>query len=94
MYLTESNEGKEQTLGKGEQPWLAVTKDGAYIVWLKKRGEEALLLVPGASSPTVLAHHAFDPVIVTGPGGKGPIVAAWETREGKNTAVFCTVVKN
>jgi hypothetical protein len=93
VYLVEGNDSREKSLGKGEQPWLTATKDGTYIVWLKKRGEDALLLVPGKSSPTILAHHAFEPVIVTGPGGKGPIVTAWETREGKNTAVFCQVVK-
>ena len=93
VYYAAGSEGKEKLLGSGEQPWLAATKDGAYIVWLKKRGEDALLLAPGKRSPAVLAHHAFDPVIATGPSGDSLIVAAWETREGKNTAVFCQVVK-
>lgn len=93
VYLVESPGKQEQLLGQGEQPWLASTKDGAYIVWVNKRGQNALLLSPGNTSPTVLAHAASDPVIAAAPTGKGPVVAAWEGQEGKNTTVFCQVIR-
>lgn len=93
VYLVDGEKSKERLLGLGEQPWVTASKDGAYIVWLKRRGEDALLLTPTKSSPILLAHQASDPVIASGPAGRGPIVAAWEKKEGKNTAVFCQVIR-
>ena len=92
IYLSPFNEAKERLLGSGEQPWIAATEAGPYLVWSKKRGEVAYLLTPGKVTPLELGVHASYPVIAVGPTGRGPVVAAWETREGKNFSIQCQVV--
>ena len=92
VYLQLSEGKTERRLGPGEQPWIAATADGPYVSWLNKRGGALLLLTPGSNSPVELAPHASDPVIVTGPGGRGPVVAAWEAHEGKSYRILCQVL--
>ena len=92
VFLLVDGQQEERRLGVGEQPWIAATADGPVVVWLKKRGDAAFLLSPGSSSPVELAAHANDPVIASGPNGRGPVVAVWETHEGKNYAIQCQVV--
>lgn len=83
----------ERRLGTGEQPTLALTDHGPFAAWLTKRGESLLLLKPGAEQPIQLATHAADPVIAAGPQGRGPVVAAWEVRHGKQRSIQCQVVR-
>jgi len=92
VFLSLEGEQKEQRLGVGEQPWIATTDAGPFVVWLKKRGDVAYLLVPKSKSPIELASHAADPVIAAGPNGRGPVVAAWERRDGKNYMIQCQVI--
>lgn len=92
VFLSLDGEREERRLGVGEQPWIAATDAGPYVVWLKKRGDVALLLKPGSKSPLELAAHAADPVIAAGPNGRGPVVVAWELRDGNNYTVQCQVV--
>jgi hypothetical protein len=92
VYLSTAEQPEERSLGTGEQPWIAGTKAGPYVVWLKKRGDVAYLLSPNAKSPIELASHAFDPVIAAGPGGRSPVVAAWETHHGDNYTIQCKVI--
>jgi hypothetical protein len=92
VYLSLDGVREERLLGVGEQPWIAATDAGPFVVWLKKRGDIAYLLSPGSNSPIELASHAADPIIASGPNGRGPVVAAWEHRDGKNYAVQCQVV--
>ena len=92
VYLAMEGEQEEQRLGVGEQPWIAATDAGPFVVWLKKRGDVAYLLTPGSSSPRELASHAADPVIAAGPNGRGPVVAAWERRDGQSYTIHCQVV--
>ncbi len=92
IFLSLDGDPEERRLGDGEQPWIAATADGPFVVWLKKRGEAAYLLVPHSGAPVELAAHANDPVIASGPHGRGPIVAAWEAHEGKNYSIQCQVV--
>jgi hypothetical protein len=92
VFLLADAGADEQSLGTGEQPWIAATAQGPYVVWLKKRGEAALLLAPGSRSPIELASHAADPVIAAGPGGRGPVVAAWEARDGATYSIECRVI--
>lgn len=94
VYLLLDGQRDERRLEGGEQPSIAVTQDGPYVVWLRKRGDEAMLLSPASSSPRRLARHAFDPVVATCPDGKGPVVIAWESREGKDYKIQCLVVGN
>jgi hypothetical protein len=92
VYMADGDHG-ERRLAAGEQPWIAASDRGAYAVWLTKRGDAAMLLGPGSSSPRQLEAHAADPVIAAGPGGRGPVVAAWEAREGKTYTIMCQVVE-
>ena len=97
IYVSLNGE-KEKSLGIGEQPWLASSKEGAWIVWLKKRGDAAYLLRPGQSDPLELARHAYDPVIASAAhqqqtGEQQSIVAAWETRDGQTTTICCQVIQ-
>lgn len=87
IFLTRSAEAPEQELAVGEQPWVAASKSGIYVVWVKKRGGAAYLLTPGNSQPVELAPRAADPVIVSGPGDRSPVVVAWEDREGAVTSL-------
>lgn len=93
VYLSRSGEDEEQWLGPGEQPWITVTQAGPFVVWLTKRGESALLLTPGGAKPATLARHAGDPVIAADPAGLGPVVAAWESRDGGVAGIVCQVVR-
>ncbi len=92
VFLLLSGQSEERRLGDGEQPWVASTADGPFVLWLKKRGEAAMLLLPGSTTPVELAAHANDPAIASGPNGRGPVVAVWEMREGKNQTIQCQVV--
>jgi hypothetical protein len=92
VYLALAGQEQEQQVGNGEQPSIAATENGPYIVWLLKRGGAARLLTPGSSSPVELSPHASDPVIVTGPSGRSPVVAAWESRHGQHHTVQCQVI--
>lgn len=92
IFLLLDGQREERRLGVGEQPWIASTAEGPFVVWLKKRGEAALLLPPDSTSPVELAAHAYDPVIASGPNGRGPVVAVWETHEGKNYKIQCQIV--
>lgn len=94
VYLLASGNRDEQLLGTGEQPWIAATTNGPFIVWVKKRGDAAVLFAPGAASPTELAAHANDPIVVCGPNRRGPVVAFWESREGKSQSIQCQVIAN
>lgn len=91
IFLLANDEREERRLGAGEQPWISATAAGPFVVWLTKRGQAAMLLVPGGT-PEELVARAYDPVIATGPGGRGPVVAAWETRDGKDGTIQCQVV--
>jgi hypothetical protein len=92
VYLSLEGEQEERRLGAGEQPWIAATNDGPFVVWLKKRGDVAYLLRPGSTSPIELATHAADPVIAAGPEARGPVVVAWEARDDKSYTIQCQVI--
>jgi hypothetical protein len=92
VLLAVLNEKQEKQLGPGEQPSVAATVDGLYIVWLTKRGAAVQLLMPGRDSPIELAPHANDPVVAAGPGGRGPVVAAWESGHGEHHKILCQVI--
>lgn len=92
VFLVEGQQ-PERRLGTGEQPVLALTHHGPWAAWLTKRGESLFLLNPGAEQPIQLATYAADPVIATGPQGRGPVVVAWEVRQGKQRSIQCQVVQ-
>jgi hypothetical protein len=93
IYLSTNRAGDERRLGDGEQPWITATDAGPFVVWVTERGGTAYLRGPMQKSPTELARHVYDPVVASLPNGKGPVVVAWESREGKESAVHCRVIK-
>lgn len=94
VFLLMSGQREERRLGEGEQPWVASTGKGPFVVWVKKRGDAVLLLRPGRDAALELAAHGSDPVIACGPSGRGPVVAVWEKREEKTNTIECQVVEN
>jgi hypothetical protein len=91
VFLAYAN-AKETLLGPGEQPVVAATADGPYVIWLTKRNGSAQLLAPGRDLPIELSPHANDPVLVSGLGGRGPVVAAWESHDGEQHTIVCQVI--
>lgn len=73
--------GPEILLGEGEQPWIAASPTGPFVVWLRKRGGALLLRAPGLDAPAELDREANDPVIVSPVDGSGLVIAAWESGE-------------
>jgi hypothetical protein len=73
----------ERELGRGIQGWIASGSGGAYSVWLEKRPGKLMALTPRGGSPITLDDHAGDPVIASAPGGRGPVVAVWESKSGE-----------
>lgn len=92
IFLTEDGSPTERLLGAGEQPSIAATAAGSFVVWLEKRGGNLRLLAPSAAEPTVLAAQAGDPVITAGPGGRGPVVLVWESRSDEVATIKCQVL--
>jgi len=93
VFLALDGQKEERLLGPGEQPWIAATLDGPFVIWLAKRGDAAFLLSPQSKSPLKLATHATDPVLASAPAGQGPLVAAWESRDGENHTIQFQVIK-
>jgi hypothetical protein len=93
IYLSSANIGVERRLGDGEQPWIATTEAGPFVVWIVKRGGTACLLGPKQKSPMEVGHHAYEPVVTAMPSAHAGVVVAWESREGKASAVHLRVVK-
>jgi hypothetical protein len=94
VYSTMEDPSQEQLVGEGEQPWLAATDEGPFLIWLKKRGGTAFLRTPQSPHPIELAQNAADPVIATGPNGHGPVVAVWESRDGAMQTIECLVIRD
>ncbi|MDZ4779994.1 MAG: sialidase family protein [Planctomycetia bacterium] len=93
VYLLTQNDSPERLLGDGEQPWIAASPKGVYVVWLKNRAEEAFILRPGELVPTQLTSQAYDPVVAASPTLTGPVVAAWEGRDETGAyIILCEVV--
>lgn len=81
MFATRPGED-ERPLGRGVQGWAALGGDGLYSVWLEQRPGKLLALIPNAESTSslTLAEQANDPVVASAPGGRGPVVIAWESK--------------
>ncbi|MEO6809144.1 MAG: sialidase family protein, partial [Isosphaeraceae bacterium] len=81
----------ERDLGHGVQGWAAVGPDGLYAAWLIHRPGQLLFLRPGSRQPSVLVEAASDPALASAPGGRGPVVAVWESKSGEG-GLFATVL--
>ena len=87
VYLSIDGQTEERRLGLGEQPSIAASDKGLFIVWLKQRGDVAYFLTPSDKTPRELAAHAADPAIASSPSGRGPVALVWEGREGRNYSI-------
>ncbi len=92
VFLATQGDATERLLGPGEQPWIAATDQGPYVVWLKRRNDTAFLWAPDLRAPRELASRASDPVIAAAPHGRGPVVAAWESRHGDSSTIQLQLV--
>jgi hypothetical protein len=92
VFLTTSHVANEQRLGAGQQPWIATDARGPFVVWLEERTGRVLLKKPGEANVVELATKANDPVIAASPDGQGPVVAAWESRQGDQTTIVSRVI--
>lgn len=94
VFRTDGGTDREQRLGRGEQPWVAGTPDGAYCVWISRRGGDLWLASPESPHPRKLAGEAVDPVVAAPVTGTGPVVVVWQVGQGKNksSAIMSAVV--
>jgi hypothetical protein len=94
VYLATSDQASERRLGSGEQPSIACSSDGPYVVWLEKRGGVAMLLRPNSPNAQAIGKHVLDPVIVASPTADGPVIAAWESVDGDNHAIQVLAIES
>ena len=78
VYGTSSSGGKEMLLGRGEQPWVAASAGGYYVVWTEGREGDLWVQFPGSGPPRKLAASARDPMVAA--GSFGPVIACWESK--------------
>ncbi len=88
---TTSTDSRDQSLGQGEQPWLAANAKGAYLAWISKRNGDLFLKPPGTTVNLTVAHEATDPVVATNPTGQGPVIVCWETGPKDKTFILTQV---
>ena len=69
----------EETLGPGDQPWIAATDSGPVICWTAGSSRDLLLLNPAETVPVKLDSQSKDPVVVAG-RQTGAVTVLWERR--------------
>lgn len=92
VFTAASQEKGELKLGGGEQPWATAASDGAYLVWLERRGGDLWLKRPNEAKPIKLAAQASDPVIAAPLTAAGPVIAVWEVGQGKEVSIVAQAV--
>ena len=88
-----SNGGKEQSLGRGEQPWIANTKHGAVIVWTTGREGDLLMLAAGTKHPKKIADAGRDPMVASSINGNGPVIACWESKHDGQSVLMAVRIE-
>lgn len=92
VFRTDSGTRQEKLVGKGEQPWVAATSDGAYVVWISRDNGDLWLATPDSRQPRKLSADAMDPVVAASLSRKGPVVAVWQTGRRRDTSIMAAVV--
>jgi hypothetical protein len=87
VYSAAGTGDAEVLLGHGQQPWIAATGKGSFIVWTAGREGDLMLLEPGVEKAKTLARTARDPMIVASPADKGGVFSCWESKHGDNVEV-------
>ena len=80
VYSAASTGGREQLLGRGEQPWITSSASGPVIVWTASREGDLLVQSPASKQPQKLAGAARDPMVSSAANGEGPVIACWESK--------------
>ena len=92
IFTAASTGGREQLLGRGEQPWIASSAKGPVIVWTAGREGDLLALTPASKQPQKLSGAARDPMVSSATSGEGPVIACWESKLNGQTAIFAARV--
>lgn len=88
IYVTHEGEANERSLGKGEQSWIAMDKDKAYVVWTNAREGDLMLSTLDDQPPRRLAEHARDPVVAACAKSSSNVIVVWESRRGDETVLM------
>ena len=88
VFSAASTGGREQLLGRGEQPWVASSANGPVIVWTAGREGDLLVQGPASKQPQKLGGAARDPMIASATNGNGPVVACWESKRDGQPVVM------
>lgn len=86
IYMATDSGKTEVLLGRGEQPWIAATQKGTFIVWATRRDGDLMLREPGTEVAKVLSSNARDPMIVAA-DGLGSVVCCWEAKRGDDSRI-------
>ncbi len=87
VYLATNAAGPELLLGRGQQPWIASTKNGSVIVWTAGREGDLMIRKPGSQQSEKLASNARDPIVVTASNAAGTAICCWESKNGENVQI-------
>lgn len=90
VYSAASTGGREQLLGRGEQPWIASSSNGPVIVWTTGREGDLLVQSPASNQPQKLAGAARDPMVSSATNGEGPVIACWDSKINGQSVVLAT----
>ncbi len=88
VFSTIGADGKEASLGTGEQPFVAALPAGSITVWTSRRAGELWMQANSAKRATRLATEASDPVVAASAQAGGPVIVCWEGTEHGRRAVF------
>ena len=80
VFSALSTGGREQLLGRGEQPWITSSASGPVVVWTAGREGDLLVQSPASKQPQKLAGAARDPMVSSAANGEGPVIACWESK--------------
>ena len=90
--FTASTGGREQLLGRGEQPWITYSASGPVIVWTTGREGDLLVQSPAFKQPKKLAGAARDPMVSSAANGEGPVIVCWESKLNGQSVVLAASV--
>ena len=93
VFVTHQDASDEESVGTGEQPWVATNSNGAYVVWTSKREGELLLAKIESLVPEKISDSARDPIIVSVNGPKPFVQVFWEQRFGNQTIVMGRTIR-
>ncbi len=92
VFSAASTGGREQLLGRGEQPWIASSPSGSVIVWTAGREGDLLVQSPASKQPKKLAGGARDPMASSAANGEGPVIVCWESKLNGQSVVLAASV--